>query len=134
MLPNAFPVVMIFGLMGHLAVEVDIGSMMTASVALGVAVDDTIHFLHHFKLPYDETGHRENAIQQALKHGGRAIIITSIVLIAGIGSQVFAQMASIARFGFLVATTIGLALLADLIFAPAVLRLFYPMQKGERGG
>ena len=48
-----------------------------------------------------------------------------------VGSQVVAQMASISRFGMLVAATIGLALLADLILVPAVLRFFYPMQAKE---
>ena len=49
MIPNVFPVILIFGAMGHLGVLVDIGTMMTASVALGVAVDDTIHFLTWFR-------------------------------------------------------------------------------------
>ena len=49
MLPNVFPVVLVFGAMGHLGIVVDIGSMMCAGVAMGVAVDDTIHFLTWFR-------------------------------------------------------------------------------------
>ena len=49
MIPNVFPVIMVFGVMCHLGMEIDIGTMMTASVAMGVAVDDTIHFLAWFR-------------------------------------------------------------------------------------
>ena len=62
MLPNVFPVVVIFGTMGWANVLVDIGSMMTASVAMGVAVDDTIHFLTWFRRGIDEGLDRKNAV------------------------------------------------------------------------
>ena len=51
MIPNIFPVMVVFGVMCHMDVEIDIGTMMTASVAMGVAVDDTIHFLSWFRAP-----------------------------------------------------------------------------------
>ena len=49
MIPNVFPIVVVFGALGWLGINVDIGIMMTASVALGVAVDDTVHFLTWFR-------------------------------------------------------------------------------------
>lgn len=132
MVPNLAPIMGLLSVMVWGGVPLDMSTLMVFSIAIGICVDDTIHLLHHFKVHYDATGHTEDAIKKALKHGGRAIVITSIVLIAGMGCQMFAQMASISRFGMLVAVTIGLALLADLVLAPAVLRLFYPMKaKGE---
>ena len=131
MVPNLAPIMGLLSVMVWGNVPLDMSTLMVFSIAMGICVDDTIHFLHHFKVHYDLTGHTDDAIKKALKHGGRAIMITSVVLIAGMGSQVVAQMASISRFGMLVAATIGLALLADLILVPAVLRFFYPMQAKE---
>jgi predicted RND superfamily exporter protein len=62
MLPNVFPVILIFGAMGYLEILVDIGSMMTASVAMGVAVDDTIHFLNWFRSGIRQGLSRKDAI------------------------------------------------------------------------
>ncbi|MEE2959184.1 MAG: efflux RND transporter permease subunit [Myxococcota bacterium] len=133
MVPNLVPIVMLLSVMVMADMPLDMSTLMVFSIAIGICVDDTIHFLHHFKAHYENDTDTEAAITEALKHGGRAIVITSIVLIAGMGSQVFAQLISIARFGVLVSTTIGLALVADLILAPAVLRLFYPSKKRESG-
>ena len=72
MIPNLLPVVFIFGTLGWLGVKVDIGIMMTASVALGVAVDDTIHFFHNFRRYFDETGDVEVAVA-LLEHAPGAV-------------------------------------------------------------
>jgi predicted RND superfamily exporter protein len=121
MLPNAFPVVMIFGLMGHLAVEVDIGSMMTASVALGVAVDDTIHFLSWFRLGMRQGLSRKESIRSA--YAKVATAMTQTTLIAGLGLSAFAlsTFTPTQRFGVLMLTLLFAALIGDLIFLPALL-------------
>ena len=131
MVPNLTPILALLTVMVHADVPLDMSTLMVFSVAIGICVDDTIHFLHHFQLHYQVDGNTEAAITEALKHGGRAIVITSIVLISGLGIQMLAKVDSIAIFGALVATTIGLALLADLILAPAVLRIFYPVKTEE---
>ena len=69
--PNVLPVVLIFGAMGHLGVLVDIGTMMTASVAMGVAVDDTIHFLTWFRRGIREGMKRDQAIREGVRTCGR---------------------------------------------------------------
>ena len=68
MLPNVLPILMVFGGMGWLGIDVDVGSMMTASIALGVAVDDTIHYLNWFREELDRLGDRKKAILAAYKH------------------------------------------------------------------
>ncbi|HTN76410.1 MAG TPA: hypothetical protein VL096_14225, partial [Pirellulaceae bacterium] len=76
MLPNIFPLVVVFGALGYLGIEVDIGSMMTASIALGVAVDDTIHYLAYFRNSMKSGLSRREAIIAGYQHSGSAIIET----------------------------------------------------------
>ena len=121
MLPNIFPVVLIFGLMGHLGREVDIGSMMTASVAMGVAVDDTIHFLNWFRKGLRDGMDRVGAVQLAYKRCGAAM--TQTTLIGGLGLSVFglSTFTPTQGFGILMLFLLVAALLGDLIFLPAIL-------------
>ncbi|MFN9916035.1 MAG: hypothetical protein ACK53L_25825, partial [Pirellulaceae bacterium] len=83
MLPNILPVVCIFGAMGWLNIAIDIGSMMTASIALGVAVDDTIHFLSWFRDDLDRLRDRRLAAIQAYKRC--AVPTLQAALISGLG-------------------------------------------------
>lgn len=121
MIPNVFPVVIIFGVMGHWGTLVDIGSMMTASVAMGVAVDDTIHFLTWFRDGLRRGLDRRQAIFVAYKHVAPAMTQTTII--AGVGLSVFAlsTFTPTQRFGTLMLSLLGAALIGDLIFLPALL-------------
>ena len=121
MLPNVFPVVVIFGTMGWSRTVVDIGSMMTASVAMGVAVDDTIHFLTWFRQGLDQGMQRVNAILLAYKRCGMAM--TQTTAIGGLGLSIFAfsTLTPTQRFGTLMLALLVAALVGDLIFLPALL-------------
>ncbi|MCC7333778.1 MAG: MMPL family transporter [Pirellulaceae bacterium] len=121
MVPNIFPVVAIFGIMGHMGTLVDIGSMMTASVAMGVAVDDTIHFLTWFRDGLRRGLDRRQAIFVAYKHVAPAMTQTTII--GGLGLSVFAlsTFTPTQRFGTLMLSLLGAALVGDLIFLPALL-------------
>jgi predicted RND superfamily exporter protein len=88
-------------------------------------VDDTIHFLHHFKVELARTGDKDRAIDASLQCSGRAIIITSIVLVATTCLYPTAILKNMDRFGILVSTTIVFAVFVDLILGPALLRFFY---------
>ncbi|MCA9192499.1 MAG: MMPL family transporter [Planctomycetales bacterium] len=121
MIPNVFPVVAIFGFMGHANILVDIGSMMTASVAMGVAVDDTIHFLTWFRDGLRRGLDRREAVFAAYKHVAPAMTQTTII--GGLGLSVFAlsTFTPTQRFGTLMLTLLAAALVGDLIFLPALL-------------
>ena len=121
MIPNVFPVVIIFGFMGHWGNKVDIGSMMTASVAMGVAVDDTIHFLTWFREGLRRGLDRRDAIFVAYKHVAPAMTQTTII--GGLGLSVFAlsTFTPTQQFGTLMLVLLGAALVGDLIFLPALL-------------
>ncbi len=121
MLPNVLPAVTVFGAMGHYGMLCDIGSMMTAGVALGIAVDDTIHFLSWFRRGLDEGLSRRRAIALAYERCAGAMIQTSII--CGLGLLVFSFSAFVptSHFAWLMATMLGMALLGDLLFLPALL-------------
>ncbi len=121
MLPNIFPVVVVFGFMGHAGIEVDIGSMMTASVAMGVAVDDTIHFLNWYRLSLSEGLSRKEAIK--VSYSRVATAMTQTTLIGGLGLAAFAlsTFTPTQRFGVLMLFLLSMALVGDLILLPALL-------------
>ncbi len=121
MLPNVFPAVAVFGAMCLMGIEIDIGSMMCASVALGVGVDDTIHFLTWFRRGLDSTGNRLQAIMLAYERCATAMVQTTII--SGLGLSVFALSSFMPtqRFGYLMVTLLTAALVGDLLLLPAIL-------------
>jgi predicted RND superfamily exporter protein len=131
MVPNLLPILFIMGLMGHTDIPIDMANILIASVALGIAVDDTIHFLHHFREHHGRSGDVEAAIGHALSHSGRAMVVTSIILCAGFSVYLAATMINMQRFGSLIAITVLMALFLDLILAPALLRVVYGEGKGQ---
>ncbi|MEE2758293.1 MAG: MMPL family transporter [Myxococcota bacterium] len=124
-LPNLFPIMLVLGMMGLLGLPLDLNSLLIASIALGIAVDDTVHFLHHFKTAYRDSDDCQSALESASYHAGQAMITTSIVLVAGFSVLCLATNAAVFRFGFLTALTVLAALLTDLIALPSILRVIY---------
>lgn len=121
MLPNVLPVLMVFGGMGWLKIEVDVGSMMTASIALGVAVDDTIHYLNWYREELDRLKDRKLAILAAYKHCATPTFQAAII--SGLGLSVFAlsTFTPTQRFGYLMLVILWMGVVAELIFFPALL-------------
>jgi predicted RND superfamily exporter protein len=121
MIPNLLPAVTVLGAMGWLGVPVEVGSMMTASVALGIAVDDTLHYVTWFREGLRAGMPRRKAIRFAYRRCATAMLQTS--LICGLGLIVFSQspFAPIARFSWLMVAMLATALLGDLIVLPAIL-------------
>jgi hypothetical protein len=121
MLPNVFPVVMCFGTMGWLGLSLDIGSLMTASVALGIAVDDTFHFLVWYQRGRRLGCSQRESVLHAYRHCGLAM--TQTTLICGCGLLVFllSEFSPAARFGGLMFAMLATALVGDMVFLPALL-------------
>lgn len=130
MIPNIAPIVLTIGAMGYMGIALDSGTMMIASVAIGIAVDDTIHFLYRFKRELtDGCSGRDvyiNAVDGTLRSVGRAIVFTSIVAFCGFLALCFSQFKPIQHFGLLTAVTMVSALVADLLILPCVLLVFRP--------
>jgi predicted RND superfamily exporter protein len=121
MLPNVFPAMVTFGFMGWIARPVDVGTMMTASVAMGIAVDDTLHFLTWFRRGRLRGGTREEAIVEAYQRCAPAM--TQTTLIAGPALLVFylSSFQPVSHFGLLMFILLVAALVGDLVFLPALL-------------
>jgi predicted RND superfamily exporter protein len=137
MLPNVLPVVMVFGGMGWLGIDVDVGSMMTASIALGVAVDDTIHFLNWYREELDRLGDRKQAILATYKHCATPTLQAAVI--SGLGLSVFAlsTFTPTQRFGYLMLIILWMGVVAELIFFPALLAgplglVFKPRKKKDQ--
>jgi predicted RND superfamily exporter protein len=121
MLPNVLPILMVFGGMGWLGIEVDVGSMMTASIALGVAVDDTIHYLNWFREELDRLGDRKKAILAAYKHCATPTLQAAIISGLGLSVFAFSTFTPTQRFGVLMLVILWLGAIAELIYFPALL-------------
>ena len=121
MLPNVVPVLFIFGGMGWLGVYVDIGSMMAASIALGVAVDDTIHFMTWYRDHLDRLGDRKKAILAAYRLC--ATPTTQAAIVNGLGLSVFALSTFMPtrKFGGLMLVILVAGWVAELLLVPALL-------------
>jgi uncharacterized protein len=121
MIPNLLPIGIIFGLISWAGIAVDIGIMITASVALGIAVDGTVHLLTWFQSGIREGLTRREAVTRAMVHCGPAMWQTSAVVGLGLLMLYPADLLLISRFGWLMAALIGTALIADLVTLPAFL-------------
>ena len=121
MLPNTFPPLLVLGILGWMQVSLDVGSIMTASIALGIAVDDTVHLLVGVKRAV-RAGHSPvEAVRVALQHSGNAIVRTSLLGAAALIVLSFATFLPTARFGTLIAGMLLAALIGDLILLPALM-------------
>lgn len=121
MIPNIFPTAILFGTMGWLDKPVDIGSMMTASVALGMAVDGTLHYLTWFRRELDNGHAPSEAIGLSFRHC--AMAMTQTTIICGLGLLVFSLSAFVPtqRFAWMMFALLLAALVGDLILLPALL-------------
>ncbi len=121
MIPNLFPTAIVFGTISWLGILVDAGTMMAASVGLGVAVDDTVHFITWFRRGMERGLDRRDAVRDAYRHC--AVAMTQTTLIAGVGMFVFAAstFTPTQRFGVLMVPLMCGALLGDLVLLPALL-------------
>ena len=121
MLPAMLPVGLVFGLMSWSGEPLDIGTMLTASVALGISVDGTLHLLTWFRDAISRGQPRKEAAAIALQQCGPAMLQTNAVI--GISLLAFypAELLLISRFGWVMAALITTAFVSEVIFLPALL-------------
>lgn len=124
MVPNLVPVVVTFGVMGWLGITLDSITMVIAPIILGIAVDDTIHFIRKLQVSLAQNNPMQTALHKVLTEIGPALMFTSVVLAGGLMTMMFSSNASFQHFGYLSAIAIFSALFADLLMVPAVCTLF----------
>ena len=124
MLPNLAPVIVTLGVMGWLGMPLDAFTLLIGSIALGLAVDDTIHFLHNFRRSFEASGDVAGSIRATLSTTGQAMLFTSLVLSTGFFVYMFASMHNLFNFGLLTGFAILVAFVADAVLTPALVTLF----------
>ncbi|MFV1967722.1 MAG: RND family transporter [Pirellulaceae bacterium] len=121
MVPNLFPAGVVFGGMGWIRIPVQIGSVMTASAALGIAVDDTIHFLSWFYHGLDRGLSRLDALRNAFRRCAGAMAHTTLICASGLLVFAASSFVPILHFAYLMVFLLITALVGDLILLPAIL-------------
>ncbi|MFP4039163.1 MAG: efflux RND transporter permease subunit [Desulfosudaceae bacterium] len=132
MFPNLLPILMVMGALGALGVPLDMTSLMIGSIAIGLVVDDTMHFMYNFRRYYDQTGDAREAVRRTLTGTGRALMITSLVLSGGFFMLLAATLPHLSRFGLLLSIIIIVAVLTDFILAPALMILATAQESRQR--
>jgi predicted RND superfamily exporter protein len=132
MIPNLLPIIAALGLMGLLGLPLDAFSLLTGSIALGLAVDDTIHFMHGVRRESARTGDIRHAVEYTLTVTGQALFSTTLILCCGFGLFASAYMQNMVNFGYVTAFALAMALLADILVAPALVSLL--ARRGHFGG
>ena len=123
MVPNLFPIVVLFGLLGWINWPIDLAIAMTASVALGIAVDDTTHFLIRFRAFGGTAKNIVSPVQQAISQCGPAMLHTTAIGTAGLLVYGASQMTVVSNFSYSISSMLVLAIVADILLLPALLML-----------
>lgn len=121
--PNLFPVLAVFGVMGWSGISLNVATIMLASVALGVVDDDTIHFISRYRKDTAAGMGAAEAIEEATAHEGRASLTTAIINSAAFAVLAFSEYHPTAWFGGLLGLTMLVAFLAEIFILPATIML-----------
>jgi len=123
LLPNLFPIILNFGLMGAFGIPLNTATALISSVALGIAVDDTIHFLSEYNKQRGQRISKSESLRKVIYSKGLAIIFSSIILCIGFGVLGLSSFVPTIYFGVLSAIIMITALIGDVIVLPSILLL-----------
>ena len=124
--PNLIPATLAFGLMGLLEVPLDTDTLMIAPLIIGIAVDDTIHFISHYRMSLAQNHNMRIALVETIKEVGQAVTFTTLILGCGFLMLTFSDYLGLAKIGGFGSLAIFVALLCDLLFFPALIMIFKP--------
>jgi len=126
LIPNIIPLVWMLGLMFLLGIEFKLTTSILFTVAFGIAVDDSIHFMSKLKTELDTGKNLLYAIKRTFLEAGRAIFLTTLILVAGFALLSFSQFGVTHFTGLLISFTLVFAFLADFFLLPLLL---FPLKK-----
>ncbi len=121
MFPNILPIILNFAYMYMLDIPLSTSTFPVAIIAMGIAVDDTIHFMVRYSKELKEHSDNEQAMKNTIAHEMRPVFSSSIALFIGFSVLLFAEFGSISQFGLLSALAMISALVSDLILTPTLL-------------
>ena len=119
---NCLPVLVVFGAMGWLGVRLNMGGAMSAAVALGMAVDTSIHLVTEFRRARQANTSTEDAVRRALGTVGRPVLLATAALVVGLLALCGSQFVPTVHFGVLVCATLVGGLIGNLVLLPLILR------------
>ena len=120
LIPNVIPTVVLFGLMGWTGISLNISTSMIAAIAIGIAIDDTIHFLNTFSGELRRTGSQEQAVLNAMASAGQAAFFVAVALAAGFLIVCLSNFQPVQYFGLLSSATMVIALATEMFLSPAL--------------
>jgi predicted RND superfamily exporter protein len=126
MIPNVVPVLVALGAMGFFDITLDYNKATIASIAIGIAVDDTIHLMSRYRLEFGIHRNYAVALREAMQDVGRAVVHTSVALVLGFLVLCLSELRSQAYYGVLLAASLTTALVADLFLLPPLVLWIEP--------
>ena len=134
MVPNLFPILVNFGIMGWLGIELTVATSLVASIAIGLAVDDSIHYMYRFSHQFHKDFSRRQANYRTIADVGRPIVFTSVGIGLGFSVLLFSSFVPTSVFGLLMLITMASALCGALLILPVIMQatpwLLVVMERG----
>ncbi|HET6373848.1 MAG TPA: MMPL family transporter, partial [Candidatus Polarisedimenticolia bacterium] len=131
-IPNAAPVVMVYGLMGWAGIALSVPTAMIASIALGLTDDGTIHLLARYRAEHRSSGDHDAALRAMLETSGRAVVFSTITLALGFWAGALSSFTPSVHFAVLTGAALLLALVSQAVLLPLSLVLFKPLGRSPR--
>lgn len=132
LIPNILPILINFGMMGFLGIRLDLATAIIACVALGIGVDDTIHFTFRFLSELEKNSSIEKALQKTIYISGKPMIRTTLAIVIGFSVFAFSKFSTILHFGCMTGWIMAVCVITDLFLYPVVLAKFYkPIKKSS---
>ena len=125
-IPNLLAVGIVLGIMGLMEIPLDMMTITIAAIAMGIAIDNSIHYIYRFKEEFSKNGDYIETLKICHKTVGRAILNTSVTIIFGFSILVFSNFIPTIYFGFFTGLAMFIALMAILTLLPRIILLWQP--------
>lgn len=130
-IPNLLPILLVYGLMGFMRIELSMPTAMISGIVLGLVVDQSIHFLNRFKMEFQKRRNYPLALHYTYRYVGTSLVTSNLILCIGFASSIFASFRPTIHFGLLTALTIFIALFCTLIVMPVFLVWMKPFGRPQ---
>jgi hydrophobe/amphiphile efflux-3 (HAE3) family protein len=128
MVPNTLPLLICGGVLGYFQIPLDAPTAIIFGISYGIVVDDTIHFLSRFKIERDKGVNQEAALKRTFHETGKAIFMTTLILVLGFSVLMFSSLQATFNVGLLIGITLLSAVFADVYLLPLMLRKWLKRQ------
>jgi hypothetical protein len=124
-IPNVIPLIITAGIMGMIGIEFKASTSIIFTIAFGIAIDDTLHFLSRYKIERKKGAGVDASIEKTFEETGKAIVYTTLILLSGFFILTFSSFRGTYYIGLLVSITLLTAMIAELCVTPLLVQLFY---------